>query len=479
MNHTVANITSRKSIRRWMLLIFCTAMLAALCFPSTSASTTSTAHLRQLQTETVTKTSSSSTNTISTSESSSVSAGQHPHHHHAHKHLHNTSTTFHAESGMASLKLTRIPPFIYRTYSDPLPQLHTKLVDLMKATVQQNPDFIQVYYSDEAIVKFIEKHYPQYADLYHSLIPGAYRADVWRLLVLYHFGGIYADMGTKFLRPIREFVKEEDEFVIPIDIDQTATWNAFMAFSPRHPLLRFVLDWVLDMIRHQRYGCNNLDITGPKAIGRALNQCRHRPDNDVFTAGVQEIQGYKVHFLQFTKELHAFDGNNDVIQNKFEGFYEIVYGSKHRLPYGAYYYNRNAYKNATNKIEERYNGALAHAGRSYWYITNNQRRPFPNWDTFLSLGMSSCTGCELRKGFDQIPIGDSLSADNQSFNWELIHANYPQLPCKLPSPKTTHERHGGFSSGAEAKKYIAFYDEVLKKHRGQVISDQDFEILDF
>lgn len=27
--------------------------------------------------------------------------------------------------------------------------------------------------------------------IYHQLIPGAYKADLWRLLVLYEYGGIY------------------------------------------------------------------------------------------------------------------------------------------------------------------------------------------------------------------------------------------------------------------------------------------------
>ena len=57
-----------------------------------------------------------------------------------------------------------------------------------------NPLFTHYVFSDNDRRLFIEQHFDTTVlHAYDSLIPGAYKADLWRYCVLYINGGIYLD----------------------------------------------------------------------------------------------------------------------------------------------------------------------------------------------------------------------------------------------------------------------------------------------
>merc|ERR1719221_602651 len=51
-------------------------------------------------------------------------------------------------------------------------------------------------------------------------------------------------------------------------------WNALMASPPRHVALAAVIKRVCNQIERRSYGRNDLDITGPRALGRAMARRR-------------------------------------------------------------------------------------------------------------------------------------------------------------------------------------------------------------
>jgi mannosyltransferase OCH1-like enzyme len=48
-------------------------------------------------------------------------------------------------------------------------------------------------YYDADLYEFVKQSYPEYLALYESL-KGVYMADMARVLVIYHYGGIYMDL---------------------------------------------------------------------------------------------------------------------------------------------------------------------------------------------------------------------------------------------------------------------------------------------
>ena len=64
-----------------------------------------------------------------------------------------------------------------------------------------NPEFIYMFFDDGDCFRFVHKNYPEYLDLYESLI-AIEKADVFRYLVLHKYGGVYVDMDTSCFKPI-------------------------------------------------------------------------------------------------------------------------------------------------------------------------------------------------------------------------------------------------------------------------------------
>ena len=94
-----------------------------------------------------------------------------------------------------------IPMNIFQTW-------HTKKIPLLMANTfykirQLNPEFNYYLYDDYDCYKFIKNNFDEdILNTYNSLIPGAYKADLWRYCILYKFGGIYLDI--KF-EPLNNF----------------------------------------------------------------------------------------------------------------------------------------------------------------------------------------------------------------------------------------------------------------------------------
>lgn len=63
-----------------------------------------------------------------------------------------------------------------------------------------NPDHEFRMYDDDDLVAFVEKEYPKYLPLFRAL-SGVYMADMARVLLTYHYGGIYMDLDFYCYRP--------------------------------------------------------------------------------------------------------------------------------------------------------------------------------------------------------------------------------------------------------------------------------------
>ena len=60
-------------------------------------------------------------------------------------------------------------------------------------------------YYDADLLDFVKSFYPEYLRLFESL-KGVYMADMARVLVIYHYGGIYMDLDFYCYRSIHAFI---------------------------------------------------------------------------------------------------------------------------------------------------------------------------------------------------------------------------------------------------------------------------------
>lgn len=159
-----------------------------------------------------------------------------------------------------SEKNTPIPFIIHQTWKTKehyrIPKKYYRGIDSWK---KLNPEFQHIIYDDNDCLNFITNKYPQYLNLYQKLELPVQKADVFRYLILHHYGGIYTDFDTICIKPIKELLTHPMivgiEYLPEFNNGKTQINQWFFGSVPGNPLLLEVVD---EINRRQ----NLIDIFG-------------------------------------------------------------------------------------------------------------------------------------------------------------------------------------------------------------------------
>ena len=163
------------------------------------------------------------------------------------------------------------PLTIYQTWhTKRLPPKMRERVELLK---RQNPRFEHRLFDDADCRAFIRDHFrPDVLDAYDALIPGAYKADLWRCCVLYIHGGIYLDIKFACVNGFRLIeLTEQNHFVLD-RMPPLSIYNAVMACQKGHPLLWLAIRKIVENVADRFYGSSPLEPTGPLMLGKLILQ---------------------------------------------------------------------------------------------------------------------------------------------------------------------------------------------------------------
>ena len=164
-----------------------------------------------------------------------------------------------------------IPLNLYLTWSiKKLPPKMQENVDRMRKV---NPEFnIQIFDCDERR-EFIKNNFPEDILIaYDTLKPGAYKADLWRLCVLYINGGIYIDIKFNCINNFKFIAFTEKEHLL---LDRPGFWkegeiglaNGIIVAKPKNNLLLRCINKISENVKNKYYGFNNLYPSGPGLLG--------------------------------------------------------------------------------------------------------------------------------------------------------------------------------------------------------------------
>jgi hypothetical protein len=165
----------------------------------------------------------------------------------------------------------KIPKDIHITWKDYY--LDKNIYDSYTSIVDYNPEYTIHMYSDQDARVFLMKYFnSDIISAFDALIPGSFKADLWRYCVLYEKGGVYVDHKVKFRGALRDVIGEGDEMVVPLDADKKHVQIGFMGFVPKHPLLKYVIDKTVENIKKEIIGLRDLEITGPIHFAKCCMQ---------------------------------------------------------------------------------------------------------------------------------------------------------------------------------------------------------------
>lgn len=167
-----------------------------------------------------------------------------------------------------------IPLTIYQTWhTKDLPPGMRESVEFIK---NNNPAFMHCLYDDNDCRNFIKDNYDNdVLTAFDTLIPGAYKSDLWRYCILYKKGGIYLDIkyipanGFKFIN-----LSESEHFVH--DTDRIGIYNALMVCKMGNPILLNAINRIVQNTKHKYYGQSSLEPTGPKLLASLFDRTHTR-----------------------------------------------------------------------------------------------------------------------------------------------------------------------------------------------------------
>jgi hypothetical protein len=155
-------------------------------------------------------------------------------------------------------------------------------------TVQRHPDASVFFFDDEACIEAIASaHSEKLATYYKEEERGCYRSDICRLAMLYVHGGLYFDNDFEVLADVRKFIPAGASlssalpYTSPNQTRGTSAqldlFQAFLAATPGHPVLKRAMDKHLDWYNHRSPGKilkrgSKPVLLGPTLLGRALRE---------------------------------------------------------------------------------------------------------------------------------------------------------------------------------------------------------------
>lgn len=159
----------------------------------------------------------------------------------------------------------RIPKIIHQTWKTT--NIPIKFTGWVKSWLINNPDYEYWLWTDVSARNLIAERHPALLEVYDSYQEGIRRADALRYVILYEFGGVYADMDVESLQNLDPMLRKYACFLPQEPYEHPILYgnfehlviNAVMGCSAQHPFMKKLID-NLPFFSHM---WNVLDSTGP------------------------------------------------------------------------------------------------------------------------------------------------------------------------------------------------------------------------
>ncbi len=173
---------------------------------------------------------------------------------------------------------------------------------------------------------------PKYLDAFDRIVPGAFKADLFRYCWLYVNGGVYADMDSVALIQVHDWLAEYDDVDVVLSrddpTDKSALYQAFIyCKKPGNLLMKTCMDMVVQNTADLEAGKEFYwsDFTGPKMVYHAF--CRLHPEYagkvvpaalDPDTEGVLDTSFGRMMVLSWSGMMLVDNKGRGVFQHKCE-----------------------------------------------------------------------------------------------------------------------------------------------------------------
>jgi hypothetical protein len=133
------------------------------------------------------------------------------------------------------------------------------------------PGWSYYFHDDDAVDSLLQMDFPEFPHLRQvaesCLLSGTVKADLWRYVVLWVYGGVYADIDSAPHKFSADTIDPFDDGFFVVEQYHLLS-QYFMAVSPRHPLMYYAIQRaLLNLLQVPDTGrLNAAFVTGPHAL---------------------------------------------------------------------------------------------------------------------------------------------------------------------------------------------------------------------
>jgi mannosyltransferase OCH1-like enzyme len=141
-----------------------------------------------------------------------------------------------------------IPFIIHQTWKSK--DMPTGMKNAINSWKKLNPDYSHQYYDDNDVTNYVRNfdctHFKfdnnKLQTAFNKIKSGAGKADIFRYLIMYNVGGVYADADTVCLKSITQYLKPQDYTFIVGNDTHRHIHQWFFLCTPKHPIIKETLD---------------------------------------------------------------------------------------------------------------------------------------------------------------------------------------------------------------------------------------------
>ena len=235
-----------------------------------------------------------------------------------------------------------IPKKIIQTYESNL--YHNIFhYNAVQTFIDLNPEYEYIFFNDNDCLNYIKKNFPNdVIQAYESLIPKAYKADLFRYCYIYKEGGCYFDNKYILRKPLHELIHINDKNVFCLDRYSDLMFNSIIISISGQDYLKNIIDNIVLNVKNKFYGETPLHPTGPKLFYDYVKQenikLKHiskTPTNEYLNNFVASIKDQNdIYFHKFYKGYYQKDTSKRFIN----------YRNSHGSDYTQLWKTRQIYK---------------------------------------------------------------------------------------------------------------------------------------
>jgi len=153
----------------------------------------------------------------------------------------------------------KIPKVIIQTYHNKS-KIQNKVYKNIK---KYAPEYTQIIYDDEECIKFLHQFDVTFKNIktsnfniverFKSFKKGAHKADLFRYCYLYQHGGIYLDIKTELIKPLKNIFTQDNTLYTVLSLVKHTIYQGIIAVYPRNHMIGCLVNHCIFSSRLTKY----------------------------------------------------------------------------------------------------------------------------------------------------------------------------------------------------------------------------------